>query len=145
MTTDKSNPNDLSEKAEKIETTKGDYRHIQTILIGLIGLLFSLSQICALIPEIIRNAEELQLFSKSIAGWGQLLSNITFVLSCLCSSSILAFFLLGVWITATVHVGTQKVLLKAEKGNWLIRFYNFVMNKVLPTKLKNWIETLLAG
>lgn len=143
MAVDKNSLNDLSEKEEKIETTKGDYRHIQTLLIGLIGLLFSLSQVCALVPDIIQNAEALQLFNKSTSEWVQLFSNLAFILSCLCSSSLLAFFLLAVWVAGSVHVGTKKVILEAERGNWLVRFYNFIMSK-LPLKWMIWIESWLA-
>ena len=134
---------EFSERENSIETTKGDYRHMQTLLIGLIGLLFSLSQICSFFPEIIRNAQELHLIGQSASGWVQLFSNLTFVLSCLCSSSILALFLVGIWIAATVHVGTKKILLNVERKNWLLRFYNWVITKI-PIGLRNWIESWLA-
>ena len=117
----------------KIEAIKEEYRYSLTLILTVVGLLFSVSQICALLPVVVNNAQSIFHFQASIVNWVNLISNSIFLISCICTSSILIMFAVLVQAVGAAHITIARIFyILRNYGVFTLLWYGFA-------KMLNWI------
>jgi hypothetical protein len=125
------------ENTEKeVEKVRESYRYAIVVVLTVIGLLFSLSQVCALFPIVIDNAQSVFHFQESVSNWIKLFSNTVFLISCMCSSTILILFVIAlsgigqlqIWIMQLIDIAAKKGFFAAVK-QMLIKFWNKITRR----------------